>query len=83
LKEKLLAAHRLGIRIILAPYDNQKDLPEIPAEVLAVMTVHFVKTMDEVLHFALERQLPLPTQIVPDVPPEFQTEIIQDGELTN
>jgi ATP-dependent Lon protease len=83
LKEKLLAAHRLGIRIILAPYDNQKDLPEIPAEVLAVMTVHFVKTMDEVLHFALERQLPLPAQIVPDVPPEFQTEIIQDGELTN
>jgi ATP-dependent Lon protease len=87
LKEKMLAAHRLGIRTIVAPHDNQKDLPDIPAEVLAAMTVHFVKTMDEVLHFALERQVPSSMQVGTDVPADFQpgipADITQDGELTN
>jgi ATP-dependent Lon protease len=84
LKEKLLAAHRLGIRTVLAPLDNKKDMPDIPREVLAEMNVHFVNTMDEVLQLALEQPLSTPApDVVSGVRPEFQSEITQDGELTN
>src|SRR5205814_3965381 len=54
-KEKLLAAHRMGLRTVLLPKDNEKDLADIPQEILAILTVHFVETMDEVLQIALER----------------------------
>ena len=53
-KEKLLAAHRFGVRTIIMPKDNEKDLVEVPDEVLAVMEVNFVETIDEVLNIALE-----------------------------
>ena len=56
-KEKLLAAHRAGIRTVLLPRDNEKDLADIPPEILAALTVQFVDTMDEVLALALERPL--------------------------
>src|SRR6266496_2936970 len=56
-KEKLLAAHRMGLRTILLPKDNEKDLPDIPQEILASLTVHPVETMDEVLQIALERPI--------------------------
>src|SRR5260370_39792868 len=52
-KEKLLAAHRMGLRTVLLPKDNEKDLAEIPQETLSSLTLHFVETMDEVLHMAL------------------------------
>src|SRR5271154_3395736 len=54
-KEKLLAAHRMGLRTVLLPKDNEKDLADIPQEILASLTVHFVENMDEVLQIALER----------------------------
>ncbi len=54
-KEKLLAAHRMGLRTVLLPKDNEKDLAEIPQEILSSLTVHVVETMDEVLQIALER----------------------------
>ena len=57
LKEKSLAAHRMGLRTILIPKDNEKDLPDIPQEILASLTVHPVETMDEVLQIALERPI--------------------------
>ncbi len=63
LKEKLLAAHRHGIMEAILPKDNQKDLPDIPENIRNVMKLHFVESMDEVLKFALEREieaLPLP-----------------------
>tara|TARA_B100000678_G_C18222118_1_gene507403 strand:- start:105 stop:2543 length:2439 start_codon:yes stop_codon:yes gene_type:complete len=53
LKEKLLAAHRGGIKHVLIPEENQKDLAEIPENVLQKITVHPVKTLEEVLVLAL------------------------------
>jgi len=57
LKEKSLAAHRAGIRTILIPKDNEKDLEEIPASVREA--IHFIPVghMDQVLNFALVRPL--------------------------
>jgi len=57
LKEKLLAAHRQGIREIVLPRDNEKDLPDIPENVRNEMKLHFVESMDEVLKLALEREI--------------------------
>jgi ATP-dependent Lon protease len=53
LKEKLLAAGRGGIRTVLIPKDNEKDLAEVPKEITAGLTVHAVSHMDEVLGYAL------------------------------
>jgi ATP-dependent Lon protease len=57
LKEKLLAAHRQGIREIVLPRDNEKDLPDIPENVRNDMKLHFVESMDQVLKLALEREI--------------------------
>jgi ATP-dependent Lon protease len=59
-KEKLLAAHRAGVRTIIVPKDNEKDLADIPKNVLDVMNVYLVQTMDEVLKTALAEPLPGP-----------------------
>jgi ATP-dependent Lon protease len=61
-KEKLLAAHRAGIKNVILPKENEKDLQDIPPDVLEVMSVNLVETMDEVLQIALERQ-PVPRQV--------------------
>ena len=53
-KEKLLAAHRFGLRTIILPQDNEKDLADVPEEVRNDLTIHAVDTIDEVLGFALE-----------------------------
>ncbi|MBT0724757.1 endopeptidase La [Rosenbergiella sp. S61] len=55
LKEKLLAAHRGGIKTVLIPYENKRDLEEIPQNVIADLSIHPVKTIEEVLKIALER----------------------------
>jgi len=57
LKEKLLAAHRYGIRVVVLPADNEKDLPDIPENIRNDMKLHFVTSMDEVLKIALEREI--------------------------
>ena len=57
-KEKLLAAHRLGIDTIIMPKDNEKDLPEVPEEVRNALCIHLVETIDEVLALALEDACP-------------------------
>lgn len=54
LKEKLLAAHRGGIKTVLIPKDNVKDLEEIPDNVKENLAIHAVETIDEVLGLALE-----------------------------
>ncbi|OCH17933.1 endopeptidase La [Aliivibrio sp. 1S165] len=54
LKEKLLAAHRGGIKTVIIPKDNERDLEEIPANVIADLSVHPVKWIDEVLTLALQ-----------------------------
>ncbi|SHF69473.1 endopeptidase La [Vibrio gazogenes] len=55
LKEKLLAAHRGGIKTVLIPKDNERDLEEIPENVIADLKVIPVQWIDEVLTVALER----------------------------
>ncbi|EKF9793760.1 endopeptidase La [Vibrio cholerae] len=55
LKEKLLAAHRGGIKTVLIPKDNERDLEEIPANVIADLQVLPVQWIDEVLKVALEQ----------------------------
>lgn len=53
-KEKVLAAHRAGIKTVLLPKENEKDLRDIPESVLKELKIVLVETMDEVLEMALE-----------------------------
>jgi ATP-dependent Lon protease len=54
-KEKVLAAHRAGLKNIVLPKDNEKDLADIPKNVLDTLDLYLVETMDEVLKIALAR----------------------------
>ncbi|MCB5189811.1 endopeptidase La [Methylobacillus arboreus] len=65
LKEKLLAAHRGGIKTVLIPEQNVKDLSDIPANIKNHLDIHPVKWIDEVLKLALER---IPESADTDVP---------------
>jgi ATP-dependent Lon protease len=83
-KEKLLAAHRMGLRTVLLPKDNEKDLADIPQEILASLTVHFVDNMDEVLQIALERLIvPLEHAAVAPLAEPFVGGTEKDKSLTN
>ena len=57
LKEKLLAAHRAGIKKVLIPMENKKDLAEVPKTVLDSIEIIPVKNVDEVLKVALTKEL--------------------------
>ena len=57
LKEKLLAAHRAGIKKVLIPIENKKDLVEVPKTILDSMEIIAVKNVDEVLKVALTKPL--------------------------
>ena len=57
-KEKVLAAHRAGLKTIIVPKDNEKDLADIPKNVLDTLDIYMVDTMDEVLKIALAEPLP-------------------------
>ena len=74
LKEKLLAAHRGGIKKVLIPEDNVKDLAEIPDNIKNRLDIHPVKWIDQVLDFALERK--------PDVLPVVATSPTPNPEAT-
>ncbi|MFN0315249.1 MAG: endopeptidase La [Burkholderiales bacterium] len=66
LKEKLLAAHRGGIKVVLIPQENTKDLVEIPENIKNRLDIHPVKWFDQVLELALERKpVPLPEKKEP------------------
>ena len=89
LKEKMLAAHRMGIRKIIIPADNQKDLTDIPADIRDDFTIHCVENMDEVLKVALTRP-PAPladeTEPIGEFPPaerspEAETELPQGSVM--
>jgi len=69
-KEKLLAAHRAGIFNIVLPKDNEKDLADIPKNVMDSLNLYMVETMDEVLKLALAEPLParLPAESSPVEP---------------
>ncbi len=68
LKEKLLAAHRGGIKTVLIPEENVKDLAEIPDNIKNRLDIHPVKWIDQVFEFALEHKpepLPDKTEVAP------------------
>jgi ATP-dependent Lon protease len=66
LKEKVLAAHRAGLRRVIAPRDNRRDLDEIPPRVRSQMTFTFVDHMDQVLNTALKPEVrPERTEVKP------------------
>ncbi len=58
-KEKVIAAHRAGIRTVILPKDNKKDLEDIPKSVTRDLTFHFAEHMDDVLKIALSKTLPV------------------------
>ncbi|MBV6540121.1 endopeptidase La [Ursidibacter maritimus] len=64
LKEKLLAAHRGGIKTVIIPKENEKDLEEIPENAKSALAIHPVETIDEVLAIALENP-PTGIEIIP------------------
>jgi len=83
-KEKLLAAHRMGLRTIILPKDNEKDLAEIPQEILSSLKIHPVDLMDEVLQIALERPIaPLEHSGVAPVAETYSGGADKDTSLTN
>ncbi|MEW5783921.1 MAG: endopeptidase La [Bacillota bacterium] len=62
IKEKMLAAHRAGIKYMLMPLENRKDLDDIPENVRRKIEVRLVEHMDEVLELALLHKKPLPKE---------------------
>jgi len=71
IKEKMLAAHRAGIREVLIPARNEPDLEDVPKEVRAEMKFHFIKRVNEVLPLVLEPPLSPPPQ---PHPPDGESE---------
>jgi ATP-dependent Lon protease len=70
-KEKVLAAHRAGLKNIVLPKDNEKDLADIPKNVLDILNIYLVEAMDEVLKIALAE--PLPARL----PAEAQAAVVE------
>ena len=58
IKEKLLAAHRLGLRRIMLPKANEKDLPDVPEAVRSELSLIFVETIEEALEAGLTQPVP-------------------------
>ena len=81
LKEKLLAAARGGIKTVLIPFENEKDLEEIPETVKKHLKIIPVKTVDEVLKHALVR-MPEPIK-EENIPPAALLHKGKGGELDN
>jgi ATP-dependent Lon protease len=75
LKEKLLAAHRGGIKTVLIPSANEKDLVDIPANIKKDLDIHPVKWIDQVLDLALE-SAPQPLAVKA---PEVEIVAAEDG----
>src|SRR5688500_5966925 len=79
-KQKALAAHRAGIKTLLLPAQNKKDLPDIPKDVRKGVRIAWVEKVEEVLHQAL-----LPVSVAPPVPRELPdaepTEVLGPDEV--
>ncbi|CEG57411.1 endopeptidase La [Legionella fallonii] len=83
LKEKLLAAHRGGIKHVIIPEENVKDLEEIPDNVLRKLKIHPVKTIDQVLELALQRSpwVEKPQNVQADANVSKKTKKIKNNDL--
>ena len=80
LKEKLLAAHRGGIKTVLIPEANVKDLVDIPENIKNHLQIHPVKWIDQVLELALER-MPQPLEEKPVDVVAVVTEVVVDEKI--
>ena len=74
IKEKLLAAHRAGIKTVLVPAKNERDLDDVPKDVRDNLEVHLVKRVDEVLSLVLA-----PPISAPPPPPDPESEPVVGG----
>ncbi|MBL8180850.1 MAG: endopeptidase La [Blastocatellia bacterium] len=72
-KEKLLAAHRFGLRTIVLSKENEKDLADVPDEVRDELTIHTVDSIDEVLSLAIEKPILPEIELGEDVPAAIWT----------
>ncbi len=82
LKEKLLAAHRGGVKTVIIPHDNAKDLAEIPDNVTKGLKIIPVKHVDEVLRLALSKE-PQPIEHSEDEPETKEDKSPKSGTLAN
>ncbi|HEV2063743.1 MAG TPA: S16 family serine protease, partial [Thermoanaerobaculia bacterium] len=69
IKDKILAAYRVGIHSIILSAENEKDLDELPEEIRTQMEFHLVNTMDEVIKVALESAPPVTAVMAPVAQP--------------
>jgi len=89
LKEKVLAAHRGGIKTVLIPAENEKDIKEIPPTILRSITIKLVDHMDQVLRQALVLDHPddfLRKPVAPEVPvppPPFEAPVAETDVVTH
>ena len=82
LEEKVLAAHRAKIGIVLIPKENEKDVRDIPKRVLKVMTIVPVEHMDQVLRVALRLERPEKFLVEPSQHVDWRTASINTGTPT-
>ena len=68
IKEKLLAAHRAGCKVVLMPAKNERDLDDVPKDVRTELEIHLIKRMDEILPLVLEPPVANPADL-PSIPP--------------
>ena len=79
-KEKILAAHRAGLKTIILPRDNEKDLAEVPKLVLDSLDLYMVETMEEVLKIALAEPM---RPNVPAAASETEQPNIPEDQITH
>ena len=89
LKEKLLAAHRGNLKMVLIPKDNEKDLADVPANVVKALSIVFVEHMDDVLKVALlpgegpeaiKIEVP-PTETLMNIPPPVMIPLVDPPQV--
>ena len=78
----MLAAHRAGLKTILLPKDNEKDLADIPKNVLDTLDLYMVETMDEVLKVALTEPVG-PRATLPPEPEAVVQPPLPDDTITH
>lgn len=83
LKEKLLAAHRGGIKTVIIPEGNRRELKEIPENITKALDIRPMRWIDEVLHVALERApVPLPAEeVLTPALAVHEEKIVKKGKL--
>jgi ATP-dependent Lon protease len=84
IKEKVTAAHRAGLKHVILPFENKKDLEDVPEKVKKDLKISFVKEMSQVLNFALEKEAVIapvsgpPNGALEDETAEAGEEVVED-----